>query len=58
MIPFMASIPISRESLAGAPPDYLMPRFFVRYVPDGLLGIIVMGILAASMSSIDSTINS
>ncbi len=58
MIPFLASHPDFAGSLAGAPPDYLMPRFFVRYVPDGLLGVIVMGILAASMSSIDSTINS
>ena len=58
MIPFLASHPEFAESLAGLPPDYLMPRFFVRYVPDGVLGIIAMGILAASMSSIDSTINS
>ncbi len=44
--------------MKGLPPDYLMPHFFIRYVPDGLLGMIVMGILAASMSSLDSTINS
>jgi SSS family solute:Na+ symporter len=40
------------------PPDMLVPEFFVRFVPTGLLGLMVAGIFAASMSSLDSAINS
>ncbi len=35
-----------------------MPHFFTRYLPAGLLGFVVAGMLAASMSSLDSAINS
>lgn len=58
MIPFIAQHPGFAASLKGHPPDYLMPHFFMSYVPDGLLGLIITGILAASMSSLDSAINS
>lgn len=58
MILFLARNPDFAARMKGLPPDYLMPLFFMHYVPDGLLGLIVVGILAASMSSLDSTINS
>ncbi len=58
MIPFLARTPDFAETLRSLPPDYLMPHFFTRYLPAGLLGFVVAGMLAASMSSLDSAINS
>lgn len=58
MILFLARNPDFAGRMKGLPPDYLMPLFFTGYLPDGLLGLVVVGILAASMSSLDSTINS
>ena len=37
--------------------DYLFPHFIVTYFPLGLRGIMVAGVLAATMSVLDSTIN-
>ncbi|HXH74721.1 MAG TPA: hypothetical protein VNJ08_07130 [Bacteriovoracaceae bacterium] len=37
--------------------DYLFPHFIVTYFPVGLKGIMVAGVLAATMSVLDSTIN-
>ncbi len=45
-------------ALAGRPPDALVPEFLVRYLPTGILGIAVSGILAAALSSLDSALNS
>jgi len=45
-------------ALAGRPPDALVPEFLVRYLPTGVLGIAVSGILAAAFSSLDSALNS
>ncbi len=58
MIPFLARTPDFAETLHSLPPDYLMPHFFTSYLPPGLLGFVVAGMLAASMSSLDSAINS
>ncbi|MGD8322405.1 MAG: hypothetical protein PVJ02_18275 [Gemmatimonadota bacterium] len=44
--------------LTGRPPDALVPVFLVRYLPSGVLGIAVSGILAAALSSLDSALNS
>ncbi len=44
--------------LSNLSPDYAMPLFFKTYLPAGVLGIVVSGIFAASMSSLDSAINS
>ena len=38
--------------------DELMPRFFVAFLPVGVAGLILAALLAASMSSIDSGLNS
>lgn len=46
------------DSLAGRPLDALVPEFLARYLPVGLLGLAVAGILAAALSSIDSALNS
>lgn len=37
--------------------DHLFPHFIVTYFPTGLRGIMVAGVLAATMSVLDSTIN-
>ena len=42
------------ESLAG---DEIFPRFIIEYLPSGLAGLVVAGILAAAMSTISSSIN-
>ncbi|HOW51913.1 MAG TPA: sodium transporter [bacterium] len=58
MLPFMASHPDFSAQVASLPPDYLMPTFFLHHVPTGFLGLIIAGVFAASMSSIDSAVNS
>jgi SSS family solute:Na+ symporter len=44
--------------LEGRPPDALVPTFLVHYLPAGLRGLLLVAILAAAMSSIDSALNS
>lgn len=39
-------------------PNELVPRFLLLRVPDGLRGLIIAGVLAAAMSSLDSAFNS
>lgn len=55
---FVASDGGFARALAGQPPDALVPQFLVTYVPVGLLGVAVAGILAAALSSLDSALNS
>jgi SSS family transporter len=38
--------------------DYMVPIFVLNYLPNGIIGFIVIAILAAFMSSLDSAINS
>ncbi|MBN1290549.1 MAG: sodium/solute symporter [Candidatus Latescibacteria bacterium] len=38
--------------------DYLFPNFIATYLPAGIAGLVVSGIFAAAMSSVDSGINS
>jgi SSS family solute:Na+ symporter len=38
--------------------DYMVPVFILNYLPHGLIGLVVVAILAAFMSSLDSAINS
>ncbi|MDP2089465.1 MAG: sodium/solute symporter [Flavobacteriaceae bacterium] len=42
----------------GIKPDLMIPVFIVKYLPHGLIGILIVGILSAAMSSLSSTINS
>jgi Na+/proline symporter len=44
--------------IAGRPADSLVPIFMMEYVPVGLRGLMLAGLLAAAMSSIDSAMNS
>jgi SSS family transporter len=45
-------------ALEGRPVDSLVPVFLTTQLPAGLRGLLVAGILAAAMSSIDSALNS
>ncbi|MER2490733.1 sodium:solute symporter family transporter [Catenovulum sediminis] len=48
---FMAQIPADN-------PDWMMPVFMLNYLPNGVIGLLVVAILAAAMSSLSSAINS
>jgi solute carrier family 5 (sodium-coupled monocarboxylate transporter), member 8/12 len=39
-------------------PDYMMPVFILEYLPHGLIGLLLVAILSAAMSSLSGTINS
>ena len=42
----------------GIKPDLMIPVFIMKYLPHGLIGILMIGIMSAAMSSLSSTINS
>ena len=39
-------------------PDWMMPVFIINYLPEGVIGLLVVAIMAAAMSSLSSAINS
>lgn len=39
-------------------PDYMIPIFIINYLPHGVIGLLLVAILAAAMSSLSSAINS
>jgi SSS family solute:Na+ symporter len=55
---YLAVTPEFAGSLEGRPPDALVPQFLVSALPVGIVGVVVAGILAAALSSIDSALNS
>lgn len=58
MAGFVAKEPAFAASVPADHLDYLIPLFIKRYVPSGLTGLILAGMFAAVMSSIDSAFNS
>jgi len=58
MVPFLDQHTAFATRVSKLPPDLLMPSFFVSFLPQGLLGFVVTGLLMASMSSLDSAMNS
>jgi SSS family solute:Na+ symporter len=47
------------EMLVGSrKPEQVLPFFIMHYIPPGLVGLIIAGILAAAMSSLSASINS
>lgn len=54
---FMAS-PDLRLHLEGKEYDFLVPTFVLHELPTGIRGLLVSALLAASMSSLDSALNS
>lgn len=47
----MAQIPADK-------PDYMMPIFILEHMPNGIIGLLLVAILSAAMSSLSSTVNS
>lgn len=43
---------------SGIKPDLMIPIFITKYLPHGFIGLLMVGILSAAMSSLSSTINS
>ena len=43
---------------SGVKADLMMPVFILRYLPHGMIGLLMIGIMSAAMSSLSSTINS
>jgi SSS family transporter len=58
LIPFLYANPDFATKLNGQQPDFLVPYFLIEYMPSGILGLVIAGFFAASMSSIDSALNS
>lgn len=48
---FLEAIPIDK-------PDQMIPIFIINYLPNGVVGLLLVAILAAAMSSLSSAINS
>lgn len=42
----------------GIKADLMLPVFIMKYLPNGLIGVLMVGILSAAMSSLSSTVNS
>ena len=38
--------------------DYMMPVFILEYLPNGIIGLLLVAIMSAAMSSLSSTVNS
>ncbi len=43
---------------SGVKPDLMVPVFITKYLPHGLIGLLMVGIMSAAMSSLSSTVNS
>lgn len=55
---FIQTQPEFAAQLKDKNPDYLVPTFMINYLPVGMVGLVMAGLFAASMSSIDSAFNS
>lgn len=53
---FMNEIPRTTEGIVKA--DYMLPTFIVHYLPAGLVGLLLVAVLSAAMSSVSGTLNS
>lgn len=46
------------DSLEGKKEDLLVPVFIIRYLPTGIIGILLVAIMSAAMSTLSSSVNS
>lgn len=46
------------DSLEGKKSDLMVPIFIINYLPNGIIGILIVAIMSAAMSSLSSTVNS
>lgn len=53
---FMNEIPKTAEGITR--PDFMLPTFIVNYLPTGIVGLLLVAVLSAAMSSISGTLNS
>ncbi len=58
LIFFFKKYPEFLKIASSKSPDYIVPLFIKHHLPHGVIGIVVAGIFSATMSSLDSTINS
>lgn len=54
----VATMPEFREMIPMDKPDLMIPIFIREYLPHGIIGILMVAIFSAAMSSLSSTINS
>lgn len=50
--------PSLQAQIPADSPDWMMPIFIINYLPNGVIGLLVVAIMAAAMSSLSSAINS
>jgi SSS family transporter len=55
---FAFSNPEFLEMIPKDKPDQMVPLFIINYLPNGVIGLLLVAILAAAMSSLSSAINS
>ncbi|RTE53690.1 sodium transporter [Arenibacter aquaticus] len=46
------------SSLEGKKADLMVPVFIIKYLPNGVIGILIVAIMSAAMSTLSSTVNS
>jgi len=46
------------DSLEGKRADLMVPVFIMKYLPNGVIGLLIIAIMSAAMSSLSSTVNS
>ncbi|RMG61906.1 MAG: sodium transporter [Calditrichaeota bacterium] len=54
----MEMSPAAIQQLLARDPDRMLPMFILSYLPNGVIGLIFVAIMAAMMSSLDSALNS
>jgi SSS family transporter len=54
----VAMTPELRAQIPANNPDWMIPIFILNYLPNGLIGLLLVAIFAAAMSSVSSAINS
>ena len=54
----IANDPELAAKIPADKPDYMMPIFIIEHLPHGVIGLLLVAILAAAMSSLSSAVNS
>ena len=55
---FALNTPEFLQQIPANSPDWMMPVFIINYLPNGVIGFLLVAIMAAAMSSLSSAINS
>ena len=54
----VVAAPEFAEAIPNDKADYMVPVFITKYLPNGIIGLLIVAILSAAMSSLSSAINS